>query len=214
MSLLVLARLPSIGYSLIYVSLMSLTGILLLVPLSTFAQQVSSLSPASVSTPTPNDGPVETLVPGLMDGATTAAYNAARTPVASIAFAVSGGVSTLTEAIQPVLQGGVSTQISLPLLSQKLGSGSASATVTLNYGVARTGQLVWVQVLHGGTLTAVDDAGKFHTASNGGFIMSINVLGTIIFTFQAPPVSDIYRVYTRLENVATTLQFEVSDPNP
>lgn len=179
-----------------------------------------------------------------------AAYNAARTPLASVALtgvptastnaltprgvtATSTTNAVPTPAPGPSIQGGVSSLIELSTgvaksetLNKARGSSSSTpagsappptpATVTLNYSLDRAGDLVWVQALNGGEITATDDTGKVYRADNeaGGLMLTINNAGAVAFTFQALAASDVYRVYTRLDNVATTLLFEVPDPNP
>lgn len=86
-----------------------------------------------------------------------------------------------------------------------------AALVRLQYDAERSGSLVWVQTMDGGTLTAVDAEGVTHTAA-GGFYLEINALGFLEFTFQAPGQSDRYQVFTRLDNVVTTLPFTVLSP--
>ena len=85
------------------------------------------------------------------------------------------------------------------------------ATVTLNYAPDRAGTNVWVQPLQSGTLSTLDAQGKTVTSTRG-FPLTIGAAGSVTFTFQAPATPNSYQVYTRLDNVTTTLNFLVPDP--
>ncbi len=198
--------------------------------------QAQTATPA----PTPADGsaPQITVTPGVPSQADIAAYNAARTPLASVVLGTSP-TATLTgtssakaqtlaaiNTVQPVATGGVFTQIDLSAAAVSRpkkgrtsaangtsGSPPALATVTLTYTADRAGDAIWVQPLEGGTVSVVDDTGKT-IASNDGFLLEIGETGTTSFYFQAPAASSTYQVLTRLDNVATVLAFLVPDPNP
>ena len=199
-----------------------LAGVSLALPNATQAQTAASLPPA-------------TLTPGLPDPSVIAAYSTARTPLVGVALgaAQTGGgttssVSTVNAAVTAVpqrVQDGVCTQIVLhrPATGPSKRSSATSATagatsqpvvaVVLTYDPSRAGEMVWVQMLGTGTLTADDGAGHTYDGSQGFFLtLDANAMAT--FNYQAPNVGGTYQVLTRLENVATVLPFLVPDPAP
>ena len=88
-----------------------------------------------------------------------------------------------------------------------------TATVVLTYTAGYAGQLVWVQAMRGGTLTATDAAGQTYDG-NRGFFLTLDAAGTATFKYQAPNTSGSYQVLTRFSNVITALPFLVPDPAP
>ena len=179
--------------------------------------------------------PQVTTSPGVPSQADLAAYNAARTPQATVVLgtppttsttsSVNAQVTAAINTVQPAATGGVFTQVDLRAAAvsrpRKGGTSGANgtsgtlpalATVTLTYTVDRAGDAIWGQPLNGGTVSVVDGAGKTIT-SNNGFALEIGPAGTTSFCFQAPAASSTYQVLTRLDNVATVLAFLVPDPN-
>ena len=155
--------------------------------------------------------PVITFTPGLPDPSVTAAYTAARTPLVGVALG--NVINAVAAAIQQAVQGGVCTQITLLPPAKTSASAQPVATVVLTYNPSRAGELVWVQMLGAGTLTADDGAGHTYDGSQGFFLtLDVNAMAT--FRYQAPNVSGTYQVLTRIDNVATTLPFFVPDPAP
>ena len=146
------------------------------------------------------------------------AYQASYTPAVSMTVtpaasasstnAVAAGTSAVINqaatAVQTILQGGVSTQIPLPLASN---GKAAAATFTLSFGSAWAGQGVYVQPLRGGTCTATGATGSatFHH----GFSATLDATGSTVVTFQPPNKPGTYKVFTRLLNVSTTFPFVV-----
>lgn len=193
--------------------------------------------PTPVATPTapPGDTPVITITPGVPSAAEMAAYNAARTPqvTATLSAATtpaSGASSTGSpaasrpaSAIQPRITNGACAIITLPaaaVVGSKTARNSAAdaspqaqpvTTVVLTYTAGYAGQLVWVQMMRGGTLTATDTAGQTYDGSQG-FFLTLDASGTAIFKYQAPNTSGTYQVLTRFSNMVTTLRFLVPEP--
>jgi len=87
------------------------------------------------------------------------------------------------------------------------------ATVSLSYDPSHAGEVVWVQMLGTGTLTADDGGGQIYDGSQG-LLLTLDANAMATFNYQPPTVSGTYQVYTRFENVATVLPFFVPDPAP
>ena len=185
--------------------------------------------PAASPAPSPTGGdtPTVTVTPGLPSAADLAAYNAARTPQATVVLtpvstpgSTTAAVNKTTASTALSAQGGVFSQIKLPAAPSPNGnktsrtstasSSQPVATVVLAYNATWAGQVVWVQVLNGGTLTAADDSGIQYTAGDG-FLLMLSTEGATTFNYQPPAVSGTYQVLTRLDNVTTTLPFLVPD---
>ena len=109
-----------------------------------------------------------------------------------------------TSTTQPVAQGSVFTQVQLPLS----GTGQAAvATMTLSYGAALAGQVIWVQPLRGGTCTSPSVAGSATLGS--GIAITLDASGTAVLTFQPPNKPGTYKVLVRQLNAASFLSFVV-----
>ena len=200
-------------------------------------------SPTPDPTATPGGSPAPAGPPDFSDPAVVAAYNAARTPQVNVAVAATAPSSTnaasgplarqvaaaqtAAQRIQPFVQNGLGTLVQLPAAARAKPSsfgtsstnGSATSnpqpvvTVLLTYSPLCVGQLVWVQMLQGGTLTAAAGAGHTYDGTNG-FFLTLDANGMATFNYQAPNASGTYRVFTRFSNVPTTLPFLVPDSTP
>lgn len=203
---------------------------LAVLPMAARSQTV--VPPAPTPPPPGVVAPVTTVTPGLPDPAEIEAYNAARTPVASIVLGSAPAVSTTAAAsspggkttnLRPVAAGGAFPQIDLSTAPAKGKSSTAAtpntqvsptlATVTLTYHADRAGSSVWVQTLGGGTLSVVNETGTTISVTDG-FPLEIGPTGVVVFSYQAPSASNTYQVTTRLDNVVTTLNFLVPDVTP
>ena len=128
------------------------------------------------------------------------AYQAAYTPTVSMT------VSSDPSAQQTMtMQGGVSTQIPLPL---SIKGQAATATFTLNYGSAWAGHDVHLQPMRGGTCTATGATGS--ATYHQGMMVTLDSSGSMTVTFQPPNRRGTYKVFTRLLNVSTTFPFVVT----
>lgn len=197
------------------------------------ATPIDSPTPLPTATPVLGGSPTITIVPGLPNLADIEAYNLARIPQINISLAptapgslsgtsaTSAGAST---SLQFSAKGGVPPSVTLVPASggsSKTSRASAAntatsqpvATVVLLYPGVTTNQLVWVQPLRGGTLTATDGAGHTYDGSSGLFL-TLGAGGSITFAYQAPNQSGTYQVLTRFSNVKTTLTFRVPDTTP
>lgn len=195
-----------------------------------------SETPVAPPAPTPVGGgtPVVTITPGIPNVSEMEAYNAARTPQVSVTLGTvatpttstntitSGAGSPATATIRPAVLGGACTLITLPAATKSKrprSSASASsttqpiATVVLTYNSGNAGQLVWVQALRGGALTATDEDGKTYDGGKG-FFLTLDASGVGTFAYQAPDADGTYQVFTRFSNVVTTLPFVVPDSAP
>ncbi len=144
----------------------------------------------------PTAAPTTTLT--LPTLAEVAAYNAARTPQISVTLAA--GSTPITVATGD----GILTPIFLP-------SSPTPVVIVLTYPSGGAGQVVWVQMLQGGTLTAIGPDGKTYDGSRG-FFLTLGALNSVAFTYQAPNNASTYQVLTRFSNVLTVLPFTVSAP--
>lgn len=178
--------------------------------------------------------------PVLASGQDLDTYKAARTPQATVVLANAAAGHTAKSKPEPLPDTASATTPTAPSLTATGGAlpgvllappaapapakGTAAGTstsstaappaasVTLQFDPVRAGQLVWVQTLDGGTVSALDADGATVYAQ-GGFDLEISSAGTVAFIYQAPAIGGHYQVVARLEDVPTVLSFDVPDIN-
>ena len=183
--------------------------------------------------------PVGTPTPGPIPADVEAAYIAARTPRAIItvgnpastdpqmsavkaprkdagvrsnqaAMSAGGGMFPATFLISPGGAPAAKGTKAGTSAAPRSGGGVPPVDVTLQFDPTRAGALVWLSMLDGGNLSALDAQGGVVNAQ-GGFFMEISAAGTVAFTYQAPNIGGHYQVVARLDNVSTVLPFDVPD---